>query len=86
MKFPVESIQLFGLLMAVYFRSWLWIKDFCETNFGAYILSEPTYPIEVVKDIGGDSEVLSERNLKLEVAPQIVVFNQSQRGLGNYQR
>lgn len=54
---PLDPHPAFRSIDGCLFRSWLWIEDFCETNFGAYILSEPTYPIEVVKDIGGDSEV-----------------------------
>src|ERR1700704_676268 len=49
-------------------------EKFCQANFDANIVSEPTYSIEVVEDITRNSKIPSERNLKLEMAPQEVNF------------
>jgi hypothetical protein len=39
----------------------------------ANVLPEPAGPVEIVEDIPGDSKILSERDLKFEMARQEVV-------------
>ena len=56
------------------FRRWLRKEEFRQANFGADIVLEPADAGEVVKDIGSDRKIPSERKLKLQVAAQEVIF------------
>ena len=56
------------------FHRWLWKEKLGQANFGADIVLEPTDSGEIVEDISSDRKILSEWNLKLEMAPQEVIF------------
>jgi hypothetical protein len=56
------------------FRRRLRKEEFCQANFGADIVLEPACAGEVVKDIGRDRKIPSERKLELQVSPQEVIF------------
>ncbi len=56
------------------FRRWLRKEEFCQANLGADIVLEAAYAGEVMKDIGSDRKIPSERKLELEMAAQVVVF------------
>src|SRR5882672_6111951 len=68
------------------FRRWLRKEEFCQANFRADIVLEPTYAGEVMKDIGSDCKIPSERKLELEMASQEVIFTQRQGSLGCHER
>src|SRR5258705_7649878 len=48
-------------------------EEFGETTSDANVLPEPAYRLEIVKHVNGYGKILSERDLKLEMAPQEVV-------------
>jgi hypothetical protein len=48
-------------------------EEFGEANFDANVLPEPASRLEVVKHVTGYGKILSERDLKLEMARQEVI-------------
>src|SRR5882757_2979259 len=50
-----------------------WKEEFGQANFDADVLPEPAGRREVVKHVTCYGKILSERDLKLEMAPQEVI-------------
>ena len=48
-------------------------EEFGQANFDADVLPEPAGRLEIVKHVAGYSKILSEQDLKLEMASQEVV-------------
>jgi hypothetical protein len=48
-------------------------EEFGETNFDCDVLLEPAGRLEIVKHVTGYGKILSERDLKLEMASQEVI-------------
>jgi hypothetical protein len=48
-------------------------EEFGQANFDANVLLEPAARLEIVKHVTGYRKILSERDLKLEMAPQEVI-------------
>src|SRR3954462_1579979 len=63
------------------FRRWLREEKFAQADFGADILPEPADPVEIVEDVSSDGKIPRDRNVKLEMAPQVVVFAYREVGL-----
>jgi hypothetical protein len=62
----------------------VWKEKFGQAKFDADVVSEPSYPVEVMKDVGSDCKILSERNLELEMASQEVIFSQRQESKASW--
>ena len=54
-------------------RARLGKEEFGQTNFDADVLPETAGRVEIVKHVTCDGKILSERDLKLEMAPQEVI-------------
>jgi hypothetical protein len=62
-------------------RARLGKEEFGQANFDPDILPEPAGRLEIVKHVAGYGKILSERDLKLEMAPQEVVSTNRHIGL-----
>src|SRR5262245_26545023 len=58
------------------------IEQFYHAKFDADLVLEPTCSVESVKDIGSNQKITGKRNLKLQVAPQVVIFTYRLVGQG----
>src|SRR5216683_977267 len=56
-------------------------EEFGQANFDADVLPEPAGRLEIVKHVTGYGKILSERDLKLEMAPQEVISTDRHIGL-----
>src|SRR6478736_6797666 len=54
-------------------RAWRGKEEFGQANFDADVLPEPAGRLEIVKHVTCYGKILSERDLKLEMAPQEVI-------------
>src|ERR1700730_15630786 len=62
-------------------RARLGKEEFGQANFDADVLPEPAGRLEIVKHVSGYGKILSERDLKFEVAPQEVISTDRHIGL-----
>src|SRR5258707_4647523 len=67
-------------------RARLGKEEFGQANFDADVLPEPTLRLEIVKHVTGYGKILSERDLKLEMAPQEVISTERHIGLRDRDR
>jgi len=54
---------------------WLRVEKRGEAQLGADILLEASHPVEIVEDITTHGKILRERELKLDMAPQVIIFS-----------
>jgi hypothetical protein len=87
-KLPRITRHLLGAPWAPSFllRARLGKEEFGQTNFDADVVPEPAGRLEIVKHVTCYGKILSERDLKLEMAPQEVISTDRHIGLRDLDR